>query len=151
MFITVELMKEKHLTQVLEIERASFPIPWSRRSFAEEIHNGLAYYIVAITENNLVAGYGGMWLFLDEAQINNVAVKPELRGLGVGKTLMIYLIGRAVLSGNRKMTLEVRPTNLAARHLYETLGFVESGYRKRYYIDSGEDAIIMQREGCVSS
>ena len=149
MSFTVELMQEKHLTQVLAIERVSFPTPWSYRSFAEELHNGLAYYLVALTAGDQVAGYGWMWLILDEAQINNIAVKPNLRENGVGKTLMLHLISRAVLSGCRRMFLEVRPSNLVARHLYETLGFVESGYRKRYYIDSGEDAVIMQWEGCV--
>ena len=149
MCITIELMKEKHLEQVLDIERASFPTPWSRKSFAGEFNNNFAYYIVGITDNDLVAGYGGMWLILDEAQINTLAVRPGLRGYGVGKTLMICLIGRASLSGCQKVILEVRPTNLTARRLYETLGFVEIGYRKRYYADNGEDAIIMRREGCI--
>ena len=149
MRLTIEQMKAEHLDQVLEIEQSSFPTPWSRDSLAAELENGLAYYIVALAANNQVVGYGGMWLFLGEAQINNIAVKPDMRGRGVGKTLMVYLIARATLSGCGNMSLEVRPSNLAARHLYESLGFVESGYRKRYYIESGEDAIIMQREGCV--
>ena len=149
MRIAVELMREKHLEQVWEIERASFPTPWSRESFAEELENKFAYYIVGITDNDLVAGYGGMWLILDEAQINTLAVRPGLRGNDVGKMLMISLIGRASLSGCLNMTLEVRPANLTARHLYESLGFVEIGLRKGYYEDNGEDAIIMRREGCI--
>ena len=149
MHITVELMKEEHLDQVAEIEAVSFPAPWSRRSFADELSNNLACYIVVINDNYQVAGYGGMWLVFDEAQITNVAVRPEMRGAGVGKTLMLCLINQAALSGCRNMYLEVRPSNQIARNMYESLGFVEIGYRKKYYADSGEDAIIMRRGGYI--
>jgi len=139
------MMKEEHLDQVAEIERSSFPAPWSRQSFYEELNNRLAYYIVGIADNNQVAGFGGMWMFFYEAQIINIAVSPALRGNGVGKTLMLCLIGRATLSECQEISLEVRPSNKIARHLYESLGFVEIGYRKKYYEDNGEDALILQR------
>ncbi len=88
-----------------------------------------------------------MWLILDEAHITNVAVSPACRGKSIGKALMMQIIGRAALMGVKSMTLEVRPSNAGARKLYADLGFVEKGVRKRYYIDNGEDAIIMWKEG----
>lgn len=135
-------MSPEHLDQVFEIEQESYPAPWSRQVFSSEIKNSFAHYIVAIV-NEQVAGYGGMWLVLEEAQITNVAVHPDYRMKNIGKMLMMELIRRAALMGIFKLTLEVRPSNLIARHLYTTMGFIEKGLRKKYYTDNNEDAIIM--------
>ena len=146
MAVTFESMRLEHLDQVLEIEKVSYPTPWSRDAFKGEIlQNGVAHYFVAVY-NNAVIGYGGMWIVLDEAHITNVAVRPDLRGKNVGKALMLEIIRQAVLRGANSMTLEVRPSNAAARKLYQNLGFVERGLRKRYYADTNEDAIIMWKE-----
>ncbi len=146
MFITFEEMRPEHLYQVVEIEKVSFPTPWSPYTFACELmQNDYSYYIVAMADGQVV-GYGGMWLVLDEAHITNVAVRPSYRGKKIGRALMMEIIRRAALMGVKSMTLEVRPSNSSARKLYTDLGFVEKGVRKRYYIDNGEDAIIMWKE-----
>lgn len=146
MNVTLKKMSPKHVDQVVEIEKATFPHPWSRCSFLNELmQNSLASYIVAVMGNKVV-GYAGMWLILDEAHITNVAVHPGYRKKGIGKALMLELIRRAIIAGIVKMTLEVRPSNAAARHLYATLGFEEKGLRKHYYTDTGEDAIIMWKD-----
>ncbi|BAF58924.1 acetyltransferases [Pelotomaculum thermopropionicum SI] len=92
-----------------------------------------------------------MWLILDEAHITNVAVHPEYRKNNIGRTLMLEMMRRAALMGAVRMTLEVRPSNAAARRLYASLGFEVKGIRRRYYTDTNEDAIIMWKEdltGC---
>jgi len=144
--VNFEEMRLEHLSQVVQIENASYPSPWSRHSFAYEVmKNSFACYIVAISGKKVV-GYAGMWLILDEAHITNVAVHPNYRKAGIGRALMMQMIGRAVVTGSNRMTLEVRPSNNAARHLYNKLGFKEGGVRKGYYIDTNEDAIIMWKE-----
>lgn len=146
MALTFEEMGLEHLDQVLEIEKVSFPTPWSRDAFKSEIQqNGFARYIVAIWDRAVI-GYGGMWIILDEAHITNVAVRPDLRGKNIGKALMLEIMRQAVIRGANSMTLEVRPSNKAARKLYHDLGFTERGIRKRYYSDTNEDAIIMWKE-----
>jgi len=136
-------MRLEHLNQVIQIENISYSSPWSRQSFAYEVvKNSFACYIVAVSDKKVV-GYAGMWLILDEAHITNVAVHPDYRKAGIGKALMMQMIGRAVVNGISRMTLEVRPSNNAARHLYGMLGFKEKGVRKGYYTDTNEDAIIM--------
>lgn len=146
MVVTFKEMSVEDLDQVLEIEKVSFPTPWSRDAFKGELmQNDFAHYIVAVY-NNTVIGYGGMWIILDEAHITNVAVRPDLRGKSIGKALMLEIIRQAVLRGANSMTLEVRPSNKAARRLYHVLGFKERGVRKRYYSDTNEDAIIMWKE-----
>lgn len=146
MAVAFEKMSAAHLDQVLEIEKVSFPTPWSRDSFMGEIQqNDFALYIVAVYDGAVI-GYGGMWLIFNEAHITNVAVRPDLRGKNIGKALMLEIIRQAVLRGADSMTLEVRPSNKIARRLYQGLGFKERGVRKHYYADTNEDAIIMWKE-----
>ncbi|MDD3652641.1 MAG: ribosomal protein S18-alanine N-acetyltransferase [Desulfotomaculaceae bacterium] len=135
-------MSPNHLDQVIEIERVSYTTPWSRQVFFSEIQNKFAHYIVALSDEQVV-GYIGMWIIFDDAQITNIAVHPCCRSNNVGRQLMQEMIKRGVKMGITRLTLEVRPSNLVARHLYTTLGFVEKGVRKKYYTDNNEDAIIM--------
>lgn len=146
MGVTFEKMRLEHLNAVVKIEEMSFPSPWSRNAFScELVQNNFAYYIVALAGKKVV-GYGGMWLILDEAHITNVAVHPDYRMNNIGRALMLEMIKQAILMGISGMTLEVRPSNAAARRLYDTLGFKERGLRKRYYTDTNEDAIIMWKD-----
>ncbi|WP_241236291.1 ribosomal protein S18-alanine N-acetyltransferase [Brevibacillus marinus] len=129
--------------RVSELEKLAFPTPWPADAFYNELTiNKHARYIVAEVEGEVVA-YSGMWLLFDEAHITNVAVHPQYRGQGIGERLMRQMMSLALLEGGKKMTLEVRPSNLTARRLYQKLGFTEQGIRKKYYTDNDEDAIIM--------
>lgn len=133
----------EHIEQVLEIEMVSFGTPWSRQAFEMEIsENEFANYVVAV-DGDIVIGYGGVWVILDEGHITNVAVHPSYRGLGLGRLLMLELMRRSYLAGAGRMTLEVRVSNQVARKLYQGLGFKERGIRRKYYSDNQEDALIM--------
>jgi ribosomal-protein-alanine N-acetyltransferase len=136
-------MQLTDLAAIVELEIASFPTPWPRQAFYNELmFNRFADYTV-LTVNGQVAGYCGFWLILDEAHITNIAVHPEFRGKGYGKRLLQYVMERARRLGALKMTLEVRVSNHVAQSLYEKMGFVRSGVRKGYYTDNKEDALIM--------
>lgn len=126
------------------VEKACFDMPWSRKSFWQEASNDKAYYLLAIDENadDKIIGYTGMWVLFGEAQITNVAVMPEYRNLGIGRKMMKEIIQIAKSKGADAMTLEVRPSNDSALHLYKSLGFKSVGRRRGYYED-GEDAEIM--------
>jgi len=87
-----------------------------------------------------------MWLILDEAHVTNVAVDPDFRGHGFGEQMMRGLMAHALAHGARRMTLEVRRSNVVAQHLYRKLGFVQLGVRKGYYTDTHEDAFIMWKD-----
>ncbi|MBI2952904.1 MAG: ribosomal protein S18-alanine N-acetyltransferase [Chloroflexi bacterium] len=93
-----------------------------------------------------LAGYAGLWLMLDEAHITTIAVRPQLRGQGIGELLLIGLADTAIALGAKYLTLEVRVSNTVAQNLYRKFGFHEEGVRKRYYSDNGEDALIMWSE-----
>ncbi len=142
MKLKITKIRPEHLEDVLVIERNSFSTPWSYYAFAYEIKNDFAYYLAALSTDKVI-GYGGMWLILDEAHITNLAVHHNYRHRGIGRAIMQELIRHAAYSGITRLTLEVRPSNQAARRLYDTLGFKEEGRRRGYYQDTNEDAIIM--------
>lgn len=144
--IELQSMSPEDIDEVCEIEKLSFTTPWSRESFESELSkNSLAKYIVAKVDEK-VAAYGGMWIVLDEAHITNIAVHPDYRGQKIGEKLVQELLRTAKDSKAAKITLEVRASNEVARNLYKKLGFEDSGLRKGYYADTGEDAVIMWKE-----
>lgn len=140
----IELMRIEDLEAVLEIEEASFPTPWSRNSFLYELtENQRAIYLVAKNEFNKVVGYIGVWVVFDEGHITNLAAHPLYRRQGVGRTLLNELVAVARRNGVQYLTLEVRRSNLSAQDLYQKIGFVHMGVRRKYYLDNREDALIM--------
>ena len=144
--IIVRKMKLTDIDSVVDIEKNSFPIPWTKSTFMAEIKmNKLArYYVVEV--DGRVVGYGGLWLIMDEAHITNIAIHPEYRGKGIGKKLVGGLIEETSKINIYKITLEVRPSNTAALALYRKFGFIPCGIRPEYYQDNREDAIIMWKE-----
>lgn len=122
----IRFMTTEDLDQVMEIEKKSFPLPWSRSSFERELHdNNYACYLVSHTgENGQVTGYGGCWVIFDEAHITTLAVHPAHRREGTGSALLASLMKLAYDRGARQVFLEVRDSNEAARKLYEKFGFM---------------------------
>ncbi|MDU2064188.1 MAG: ribosomal protein S18-alanine N-acetyltransferase [Sporomusaceae bacterium] len=141
--LNVRSMTEQDIDGVLAIEEVSFSEPWSRVAFEAEVaENDLAYYLV-VEKDGEIAAYAGTWLILDEAHVTNVAVLPKYRQQGIGAVILKTLIERVKAQGAVRMTLEVRTSNTAAQNLYKNFGFEAKGIRKKYYSDTGEDAIIM--------
>ncbi len=140
--IELRLMTREDVDRVHEIERACFAIPWSRESLERETENACARYMI-LAEDGVVMAYAGVWFVLDEGHITNIAVAPERRRMGYGERVTRALMRLAADSGMRFLTLEVRRSNLPAQNLYHKLGFVDVGYRKRYYEDNQEDALVM--------
>lgn len=140
--ITILPIDDKYIQDILNISSLSFTVSWSKESFENELSNKYARYVVALM-GDMVVGFAGMWVIIDEAHITNIAVHPEFRGCGIGSILMEALISICFAEKVEAMTLEVRASNERAKHLYEKHGFIEEGIRKAYYQDNKEDAIIM--------
>lgn len=127
---------------VIDVERASYAFPWSEGVFRDCVRVG---YVCRIVEHEgVISGYGIMSYGAGEAHILNVCVRGDLRGRGVGRKLLDYLIERARLAGMLDVFLEVRPSNPTAIHLYESLGFSRVGVRRGYYqaAEGREDAFV---------
>lgn len=128
---------------VSKVDKASFTIPWPKETFLQEItKNDYAHYFVAELDQQVI-GYVGMWIVIDDAQITNIAVKPEFRGYKIGEKLFQYACEQAVRMGSERLSLEVRASNNVAQGMYRKFGLVPGGIRKKYYTDNQEDAIVM--------
>jgi ribosomal-protein-alanine N-acetyltransferase len=115
--------------------------------YAWELQNrSVCHIFVVRTPEQRVAGFCAFWLVVDEIHINNVAMRPALRGQGIGTQLMKRVFEEAKRLGARRATLEVRRSNESARRLYERLGFAITGTRPNYYTNPVEDALILWRD-----
>ncbi len=143
--ITVGLMTLDDVDAVAAIEAATFRTPWSKESFYREVTDNACARYVVLREDGEAIAYAGVWFVLDEGHITNIAVREDRRGMGYGEQVTRAMIQLAADSGMNWMTLEVRRSNVAAQNLYHKLGFIDVGYRKRYY-ENTEDALIMALE-----
>ena len=143
--ITIRRMTLADLPQVDAIEQATFARPWPQGAYEKELTgNPAARYLSAVDEETgAVVGFAGAWIIIDESHITNIAVAEKYRGQGIGRRLTSELLQYLSNLGAAYTTLEVRESNAAARGLYQSLGFIAVGRRKRYYEDNGEDALIM--------
>lgn len=153
MDIVIREMILDDLDEVLDIEKRTFPSPWSRNAFEMEIKdNLLASYIVAELDGKVVA-YAGLWAIIDEGHITNIAVDQAYKGQSIGHYLLIALIKHCLSNNIFRMTLEVRRSNEVAINLYKKHGFTVQGVRRNYYVEENEDALIMwkkiERQGLV--
>jgi ribosomal-protein-alanine N-acetyltransferase len=144
--MTFAPMGAADLDAVLEIERRSFPQPWSPGLFLHELKVPFSKTLLARTQNgsHALLGYICRWLVGDEVHILNLAVDPDHRKSGIGRALVGLVVREADERAARVITLEVRRENAPALALYRSLGFTERGVRRNYY-GHGHDAIIMSR------
>ena len=136
------------LDGVLEIEEQSFFRPTTRDWYESELQRpDVCFIFVVRTPEHRVAGFCAFWKVVDQVHINNLAVRPELRGRGLGGFLLSRVLDEAARLGAPNATLEVRRSNAAARRLYERAGFELAGVRTSYYTNPIEDALILSRSG----
>jgi ribosomal-protein-alanine N-acetyltransferase len=169
----IEPMRLRDIGEVMEIERASFPSPWSARAYRHELlENDLSHYLVVrqrqmegaglsllgkvrrsleVGKQSPILGYGGFWMMAGEAHVSTIAVQPNRRRQGIGELLLVAMLDRATELEANIATLEVRVSNVTAQNLYRKYGFRQVGLRRRYYRDSDEDALIMSTERLTSA
>jgi ribosomal-protein-alanine N-acetyltransferase len=142
--VALRPMGEGDIGAILAIERAAYPFPWSEGIFRDCLRVG---YVCRIAEIGVdLIGYGVMSVGAGEAHVLNLCVAEAFRGRGVGRTLLRHLLERGAASGMREAFLEVRPSNVAAIRLYQSLGFDQVGMRRGYYqaVGGREDATVFR-------
>jgi len=146
--IEVRRLQLRDLAAIEEIERSSYPTPWSRSMFAGELAKPSSICLGAFGEERLV-GYLIVSRYVDAWHVMNVAVAPPDRRSGIASTLLGELFELTREDDRRGYTLEVRVSNAGAIALYERSGFETRGVRRGYYTDNREDALIMWRNHAV--
>ena len=141
--LEITYLNAENVDAVYEIEKNSFATPWSYDAFVREATENQAARYTVLLEDGVPVAYAGVWFVMDEGHITNVAVDQAHRGKGYGEMVLKALIQLAADSGMSFMELEVRRSNVVAQNLYHKLGFIDVGYRKRYYADNNEDALLM--------
>jgi [ribosomal protein S18]-alanine N-acetyltransferase len=142
--IVLRAMTAADIPIVLAIEHESYTVPWSEATFRSLLRRRDAELIVA-EAGGAVIGYAIFWTVLDQSELGNVAVTGSWRGRGIGQRLVAAVLDRAEQRGVREVFLEVRPSNTAARSLYERFGFAPVGRRRNYYQEPAEDALVLRR------
>jgi ribosomal-protein-alanine N-acetyltransferase len=147
MMIEFRRLKLRDLSAIEEIERASYPTPWSRSMFAGELAKPSSICLGALdAETGALAGYLIISRYVDAWHVMNLAVADDYRRRGIATRMMERLFELTAGDGRRGYTLEVRISNDAAIKLYESLGFRARGIRRGYYTDNREDALIMWKD-----
>ncbi len=136
-------MEKGDTVQVGRLFRTCFSHPWEEEAIGGMSAAGGYLSLVAENEKDEILGYVGMRSVCDEADITNVAVRPDARRSGIAHDLVRLLLEEAGCRGIRSVFLEVRASNAPAITLYGHAGFEECGRRKDYYTEPGEDAILM--------
>ena len=147
--MTIELrrLEMRDLDRIEEIERESYPTPWSRSMFAGELAKPSSVCLGAFdTDLGVLVGYLIISRYVDAWHVMNVAVEPSQRRRGIGQNLLERLFELTANDSRRGYTLEVRVSNKNAIRLYERLGFQARGLRRGYYTDNREDALIMWKD-----
>lgn len=136
-------MKQRDLDAVMVIEPEIYPYPWTRGNFSDSLKAGYSCWICE-ADGELV-GYAVLMMVLDEAHLLNISIAKAYQGRGLGRRFLEHVIKVARGHKGQMMFLEVRPSNISALKLYETMGFNEFSVRKGYYpaVNGREDAILM--------
>ena len=138
-------MREEDLPEVVAIEQQSYPHPWTPVIFGDCLHAGYSCWVSS--RNGMIEAYGIISMALGEAHLLNICVRKASRKQGVGRKMLRHLVAIARRHDTDVLFLEVRPSNVSARALYEDEGFNELGNRHDYYPagDGREDALILAR------
>ncbi|MGH7691802.1 MAG: ribosomal protein S18-alanine N-acetyltransferase [Candidatus Dormibacteria bacterium] len=141
--LQVSPMRDEDIAEVRAIELAVFPTPWPGSAYQRELNSNRAAHYLCLRRNGILVGYGGLWAVGEESHVTTIGVAAAYQGQGLGRAVFAALVNRSYALRAHFISLEVRPQNEPAIHLYETFGFKVIGRRRAYYTDNGEDALVM--------
>ena len=136
-------MRMTDLAEVARLEKSLYAFPWSLGNFRDSVAAG--YDCWTVTHGEAVIGYAILMIALDEAHLLNFAIASDWQNQGLGNGFLCHIIETARAAACQIIYLEVRPSNLAARHLYRKLGFHQIAIRPEYYpaVGGREDALFL--------
>lgn len=141
--VSYRRMRSADLVAVAELEKSLYAFPWSLGNFRDSVEAGYDCWVACNGER--VVAYAILMVALDEAHLLNIAVAAPWQNRGIGRAFLDFMLGVARQAKCQIVYLEVRPSNLAARHLYRQAGFQQIAIRPSYYPAHGgrEDALFL--------
>ncbi len=139
----MRLLGPKDAQALADLEAAVFDDPWDAEKFSGLLGKD-RFFAAGAFDGQALCAYLTAYNLAGELEIVNVAVASALRGRGIGRELLRFCLRQSRLLGVNRVVLEVRSGNTPARALYAGCGFTQAGLRRRYYADSGEDALILE-------
>ena len=142
---TIRLATVEDVDAIAAVEEEAYMgnPPWMKDAFLEDLtYNTKAIYVVIELEETIRAFVGARET-LEDLHITNIAVHSDIRFLGCATLLMKQLEKFARLLEKDSISLEVRVSNTKAIRLYEKFGFIQTGYKEKYYKNEVEDAVLM--------
>ena len=149
MALRARAMTVVDLDRVMTIEAAVYPFPWTRGNFSDSLKAGYDAWVFESDAGAGIVGYAVLMWLPDEIHLLNISVDAHCQGQGHGGAMLDWLCRDARGRGAHSMLLEVRPSNVPARALYEARGFRQLGVRRGYYPAAGgarEDALVLRLE-----
>lgn len=137
------LVNDSHL--LMNIEKACFAHPWSDLTI-EALFNERTRLLLGLWVDDMLLAYGIFSSVYEESECERIGTKPEARGQGYAKAIMMKAMQILKEQGIQTLLLEVHENNKAAQHLYQSLGMIQIAERKAYYDDGGK-ALIYRKEG----
>jgi [ribosomal protein S18]-alanine N-acetyltransferase len=147
--VSVRALGANYIDEIVAIERSSYPAPWSKNLLLQTLEQRAAFNLGlfrGLAHVERLVGYTYSFIVVDELHVLNIAIAPDVRGIGFGRKLFSELLAQSIERGVTYAMLEVRVTNLIAQGLYSSMGFRVGGLRRRYYRDNGEDALVLERQ-----
>jgi len=141
--MNIRRMTLDDIPAVVALDRLSFTLPWPERSFHFELTSNPASRCWVYDLDGKIVGTIVAWLLVDEAHIATIATHPDHRRQGIARELLTYALRYMSREGAVTSFLEVRESNMPAQEMYRDFGYEAVGRRKKYYKDTGEDAILM--------
>ena len=141
--VHIRWMIRRDMTEVLDIEQASFEFPWLEEDFLRCLRQRNCIGMVAEYDERVV-GFMVYELHKDQLHVLNFSVRPDVRRRGIGQQMVNKLVGKLSRKGRNRIVLEIRETNLAAQMFFKNLSFKAVSVLRDYYDDTVEDAYVMQ-------
>ncbi len=142
--VNVRKMEFRDIKKVVELEEKYLLESLGEKLLASELsekNNGVSFYV--IENDDVVIGYIGRYYFFQEAEVLNFVVDESYQRQGYGQKLFDKMVKD--MKDVKKITLEVRTSNIKGINFYTKNGFKQVGVRKKYY-KNGEDALLLLKE-----
>ncbi|MDO4767320.1 MAG: ribosomal protein S18-alanine N-acetyltransferase [Pseudomonadota bacterium] len=142
--VVLRFLRPEDAAALAGLEGEVFADAWSAERFVSLLAAGVFGGGPETRRDALLHAYVSAYSVAGELEIVNVAVRTALRGQGLGTRLLLFFLREAAGRGVGRAVLEVRRGNVAAHALYARCGFTAIGRRKKYYADTGEDALVLE-------